>query len=116
LSSDDHMIKESAEWAKLAISRAISVWGYCYLACSFLLEVPACIWVYWVGVRGCICVGSSVVCYFQTMEVTGLQVVPNCCISTTSLGSRFCHGGEWGGIAFKMWVKVCQKSLINYWV
>jgi importin subunit beta-1 len=25
LSSDDHMIKESAEWAKLAISRAISV-------------------------------------------------------------------------------------------
>ena len=25
LSSDDHLIKESAEWAKLAISRAISV-------------------------------------------------------------------------------------------
>lgn len=25
LSSDDHMIKESAEWAKMAISRAISV-------------------------------------------------------------------------------------------
>ena len=25
LTSDDHMIKESAEWAKLAISRAISV-------------------------------------------------------------------------------------------
>ena len=24
LSSDDHMIKESAEWAKLAISKAIS--------------------------------------------------------------------------------------------
>lgn len=24
LSSDDHLIKESAEWAKLAISRAIS--------------------------------------------------------------------------------------------
>ncbi|XVF51030.1 hypothetical protein PTKIN_Ptkin04bG0150700 [Pterospermum kingtungense] len=29
LSSEDHMIKESAEWAKLAISRAISVWGSC---------------------------------------------------------------------------------------
>ena len=25
LSSDDHLIKESAEWARLAISRAISV-------------------------------------------------------------------------------------------
>lgn len=25
LSSDDHLIKESAEWAKLAISRAISI-------------------------------------------------------------------------------------------
>ena len=25
LSSDDHLIKESAEWAKMAISRAISV-------------------------------------------------------------------------------------------
>jgi importin subunit beta-1 len=25
LTSDDHMIKESAEWAKLAINRAISV-------------------------------------------------------------------------------------------
>lgn len=25
LSSDDHMIKESAEWAKLAINRAIAI-------------------------------------------------------------------------------------------
>ena len=32
LTSDDRLIKESAEWAKLAINRVISVWGSSQLA------------------------------------------------------------------------------------
>jgi len=49
------------------------------------------------------------------MEVTGLQVVANSCISTVSLGSRFCHGEEVGGGCFEeVGEGVCQKSPINY--
>ena len=39
LSSDDHLIRESAEWAKLAISRAISFWGRVYIVYSTCMQL-----------------------------------------------------------------------------
>jgi hypothetical protein len=52
LTSDDRMIKESAEWVKLVINRAISVWGSSQLSISFVVN---CLHAF-----GCVGVGSGI--------------------------------------------------------
>jgi hypothetical protein len=72
------MIKESAEWAKLAISRAISVWGSSQLAYPVINYLHA---------FGCVEVGRGIACVKlspwsdnRRYLFEGPQVVTNSCM------------------------------------